>query len=67
MAKVILKPGESLDEALRRFNRDMIKEGVVREMRRREFYEKPSEVRKRETSKKKRMIERAKEEEEVSG
>lgn len=64
MAKVTLKPGESLDEALRRFNREVIKEGILREMRRREFYEKPSEVRKRETSKKKRMIEREKEEQE---
>lgn len=58
MAKVTLKPGESLEEALRRFNREVLKEGIIREMRRREFYEKPSEVRKREESKKKRMIER---------
>lgn len=58
MAKVTVKPGESLEEALRRFNREVIKEGIIREMRRREFYEKPSEVRKREESKKKRMIER---------
>jgi len=62
MAKVVLKPGESLEEALRRFNRDVLKEGILRETRRREFYEKPSETRRREDSRKKRMIEREKEE-----
>jgi len=64
MAKVILKPGESLEEALRRFNREVMKEGILLEMRRREFYEKPSEVRKRKRSQKQRMIEREKEEQE---
>jgi small subunit ribosomal protein S21 len=62
MAKVTLKPGESLEEALRRFNREVMKEGILLEMRRREFYEKPSETRKRKRSQKQRMIEREKEE-----
>ena len=62
MAKVTLKPGESLEEALRRFNREVLKEGILLEMRRREFYEKPSEVKKRKSSQKKRMIEHEKEE-----
>ena len=64
MAKVTVKPGESLDEALRRFNREVIKEGILREMRRREFYKKPSESMKEAESNKKRMIEREKEEQE---
>lgn len=63
MAKVILKEGESLEEALRRFKREVLREGILRETRRREFYEKPSEVKKRERAAKKRMIERAKQEE----
>jgi len=62
MAKVILKPGESLEEALRRFNREVMKEGILLEIRRREFYEKPSETKKRRKSQKQRMIEREKEE-----
>lgn len=62
MAKVTLKPGESLEEALRRFNREVLKEGILLEMRRRAFYEKPSEVKKRKRSQKQRLIEREKEE-----
>jgi len=63
MAKVILKEGESLEEALRRFKREVLREGILRETRRRVFYEKPSEVKKRERAAKKRTIERAKQEE----
>ncbi|HEB14087.1 MAG TPA: 30S ribosomal protein S21 [candidate division WWE3 bacterium] len=62
MAKVTLKPGESLDEALRRFKREVMKEGIILEMRRREFYEKPSEAKKRKRSLKQRSIEHEKEE-----
>jgi small subunit ribosomal protein S21 len=62
MAKVTLKPGESLDEALRRFKREVMKEGIILEMRRREFYEKPSEAKKRKRSQKQRSIEHEKEE-----
>lgn len=65
MAKVILKEGESLDEALRRFKREVLREGILRELRRREFYEKPSEVKKRERAAKKRMLERARQEEQI--
>ncbi|MEX1061708.1 MAG: 30S ribosomal protein S21 [Patescibacteria group bacterium] len=62
MAKVTVKPGESLEEALRRFNREVLKEGIMLETRRREFYEKPSEAKKRKKSQKERSIEREKEE-----
>lgn len=62
MAKVVLKPGESLEEALRRFKREVMKEGIILEMRRREFYEKPSDLKKQRKSQKQRMIEREKEE-----
>jgi len=61
MAKVTIKPGESLEEALRRFNREVLKEGILLETRRREFCEKPSEAKKRKKSQKERMIEREKE------
>jgi len=61
VAKVILKPGESLEEALRRFRRFVLKEGIVKEQLRRRFYEKPSEAKKRKRSmrKKKAEFERA--------
>lgn len=62
MAKVTLKPGESLAEALRRFNREVMNEGILLEIRRREFYEKPSEAKKRKKSQKQRAIEFEKEE-----
>ncbi len=62
MARVILKEGESLEEALRRFKREVLREGILREVRRREFYESPSELKKRKRAAKKRMVEQAKQE-----
>lgn len=63
MARVILKEGESLEEALRRFKRAVLREGILKELQRRVAYEKPSEAKKRRRAAKQRMIERAKEEE----
>ena len=48
MAKVIVRDNESLEQALRRFNREVLKEGILDELKKREFYEKPSTIRKRE-------------------
>ena len=59
MARVILREGESLEEALRRFKREVLREGILKELRRREFYEKPSELKKRDRAAKKKMIERS--------
>ena len=42
-----LKENEPFDVALRRFKRSCEKAGVLAEVRRREFYEKPTSVRKR--------------------
>jgi small subunit ribosomal protein S21 len=44
---VKLREGEPFDIALRRFKRACEKAGVIAEVRRREFYEKPTQVRKR--------------------
>ena len=44
---VKLKENEPFDVALRRFKRSCEKAGVLAEVRRREFYEKPTSVRKR--------------------
>lgn len=47
MPEVRVRKNESLDDALRRFKRSCSKAGVMKEARRREFYEKPSVKRKK--------------------
>lgn len=47
MPSVKIKDNEPFDFALRRFKRSCEKAGILAEVRRREFYEKPTSVRKR--------------------
>lgn len=47
MPSVRVKENEPFELALRRFRRSCEKAGVFTEMRRREHYEKPTEIRKR--------------------
>lgn len=47
MPIVKLKENEPFDVALRRFKRSCEKAGILAEVHRREFYEKPTQVRKR--------------------
>ena len=47
MPSIRVKENEPFDVALRRFKRTCEKAGVLTEVRRREFYEKPTTVRKR--------------------
>ena len=47
MPAVKVKENEPFDVALRRFKRSCEKAGVLSEVRRREFYEKPTQERKR--------------------
>lgn len=47
MPNVRVKENEPFEVALRRFKRTCEKAGVLTEVRRREFYEKPTAVRKR--------------------
>ncbi len=47
MPSVRIKENEPFDIALRRFKRSCEKAGILTEIRRREFYEKPTAVRKR--------------------
>lgn len=47
MPQIKLKENEPFDVGLRRFKRSCEKAGVLAEVRRREFYEKPTSVRKR--------------------
>ncbi|NBV41757.1 30S ribosomal protein S21 [bacterium] len=41
------RPGESIDSVLRKFKRKMKTEGILQELKKREYYEKPSETKKR--------------------
>ena len=50
MPSVKLKENEPFDVALRRFKRSCEKAGILAEVGRREFYEKPTTVRKREAA-----------------
>jgi len=47
MTKIHLEEGEPIDRALKRFKKECQKAGIPAEVRRREFYEKPSVKRKR--------------------
>lgn len=47
MPSVKVRDNEPFDVALRRFKRSCEKAGILSEIRRREFYEKPTAVRKR--------------------
>lgn len=46
MSKIILKENEGLDDALRRFKRQVSRNGTLAEARKREFYVKPGVRRK---------------------
>lgn len=46
MPKIVVRDNESLDEALRRFKRQVNKAGIIQEARKRECFLKPSLKRK---------------------
>ena len=54
MADVVAQENESFESLLRRFNKRVQQEGVLSEVRRREYFEKPSIKRKRKEAAKKR-------------
>ena len=47
MVKLLIRDKESIQEAVRRFRKLVERSGIKKEMRRREFYEKPSEIKRR--------------------
>jgi len=47
MPGVIAKKNESFEKLMRRFKRAVDKDDIINELRRREFYEKPTQKRKR--------------------
>ena len=47
VVKLTVRDRESIQEAVRRFRKLVERSGIKKEMRRREYYEKPSEVKRR--------------------
>ena len=47
MPKVILRPNEPVERALRRLKKKIDKEGIMKQVRRHRHYEKPSQKRRR--------------------
>jgi len=59
VANVRASGDESFESLLRRFNRKVQQDGILSEIRRREFYEKPSMKRKRKEAAKRRKTARS--------
>ena len=55
MAKIMLHEGEDITSALKRFNKKVLKDDILNECRRREFFMKPSDIRKEKARRAKRM------------
>jgi small subunit ribosomal protein S21 len=47
MTKIKVRNSESLESALKRFNREVVKAGILKELRDREHYQKPSELKRK--------------------
>ncbi len=60
MPGIVVGNNESIDSALKRFKKQVEKGGVLSEVRKREFYEKPSERKKKKLfAAKKRVVKRS--------
>lgn len=55
MTIVRAQEGEPVEVLIRKFNKKVLADGVLNELRKREFYEKPSAVRKREEKERARL------------
>ncbi len=59
MTEIFLKDNDNFETALRHFKKKMEREGIIKEIKKRSFYEKPCERRKRkEAAAQKRMKKR---------
>lgn len=52
-------PGDSNDQVIRKFQKKVLAEGVVQEIRKREYYRKPSQLRQEYLAEKRRKIRRS--------
>lgn len=53
MAKTIVRDNETIEDALRRFKRDVSRSGNLAQARKKEYYEKPSVTKKQKKAKNK--------------
>ena len=58
MLLIDLRENESVDSALKRFKKEVEKDGILTEEKKHRFYEKPSETKKKKISSVKRKIEK---------
>ena len=58
MTQVLRDHGESIESLLKRFKKSVQQDRVLSEIRRRRFYEKPSQIRKRKAAAKRRKSRR---------
>ena len=58
MIGIKLRENESIEEALRRFKRECDRNGIMQEIKRREYYESPSDRRKRKAQEARRKVKR---------
>ena len=65
LSQVMVRSGESLDQAIKRFKKMTMESGILKEFRAHEHYEKPSEKRRREAAARMRKILRAKRQQEA--
>lgn len=59
MVFVKAKPGDTSDTLIRKFTRKVISEGLLQDLRKKEFYKKPAEVRKEKKIELERRIHRS--------
>ncbi len=58
MVGIKLRENESIEEALKRFKRECERDGIMQEIKRREYYESPSIRRKRKAQEARRKVKR---------
>jgi small subunit ribosomal protein S21 len=59
MVFVKAQPGDTSDSLIRKFTRKVLSEGVLQDLKKREFYQKPAEIRKEKKKELARRIRRS--------
>ncbi len=54
MVVVKAQPGDSSDALIRKFNKKVLAEGILQELKKREFYQKPALIKKQKIAEKKK-------------
>ena len=56
LIRITLRSGETAEKLIQRFKRSVAKEGVLKECKKRKFYEKPSQVRRRQAREQEKQL-----------